>query len=585
MTTATLPRPEHPRPQFMRNDWVNLNGSWSYTFDFGESGMAHARKLYESEGFDDTITVPFCPESKLSGVEHKDFIRAMWYQRTIEIPADWKDERVLLHFGGADYECEAFVDGVSVGTHFGGTVSFTFDITKQAKPGSTHNLVVRIKDYTVDKHQPRGKQSRDFASSGCSYTRTTGIWQTVWLEAVDPCGLKDINIIPDVDGSTFTIMPRYHGAVQGARLIAEASAEGKIVAQAEVPAAGGVPAVLNIQDAQLWSTENPFLYDISLKVLDCDGKVIDEVSSYSGLRKVHIEGNRVYLNNEPIFQRLVLDQGFYPDGIWTAPTDEALKDDILISMKAGFNGARLHQKVFEERFHYWADKLGYLTWAESASWGCDCNSTLSARNFLSEWEEIVMRDRNHPSIITWTPFNETSDYTNPLQHERLHVDCYKLCKDLDPTRPVNDTSGYLHHITDLWTVHNYEQDPDKLREQLTPDPEKGVWRNIPKHESDYDGQPYLVDEYGGIKWIPEDRREDDADSWGYGNTPKTIEEFYTRLEALTDVLLSLDHISGYCYTQLTDIEQEQNGIYNYDRSEKFDMDRVHAVFSKKPDWV
>ena len=580
MTTTPLPRPEHPRPQFMRNEWTNLNGAWSYTFDFGESGMAQARALYQSTGFDETITVPFCPESALSGVGYKDFIPAMWYHRALEVPADWADKRVLLHFGGADYECEAFVDGISVGTHFGGTVSFTFDITNQTKPGSTHNLVVRIKDQTRGHQQPRGKQSDAFASSGCSYTRTTGIWQTVWLEAADPCGLKDVHILPDLDGSSFTVMPSYRGTAKGARLIAEASDEGQVVAKADVPAAGGVPAVLTLDDAKLWSPETPFLYDITLKVLDSAGQVLDEVTSYCGLRKVHIEGNRVYLNNEPLYQRLVLDQGFYPDGIWTAPNDEALKNDILLSMKAGFNGARLHQKVFEERFHYWADKLGYLTWAESASWGCDCNSVLGARNFLGEWREIVVRDRNHPSIIAWTPFNETGGYTNPGQHARLHIDCYRLCKDLDPTRPVNDTSGYLHHITDLWTVHTYEQDPEKLREQLTPDPEKGVWRNIPKHEPDYDGQPYLVDEYGGIKWIPTECREFAANSWGYGKSPETLEAFYTRLAELTDVLLSIDHISGYCYTQLTDVEQEQNGIYNYDRSEKFDMDRIHAVFSK-----
>jgi hypothetical protein len=582
MQTTSIPRPEHPRPQFMRDSWINLNGTWSYSFDFGESGMDHARKLYQSTGFDKAITVPFCPESLLSGVGHTDFIPAMWYHRRIEIPTDWDGKRVLLHFGGADYECEAFIDGVSVGTHFGGTVSFVFDISKVTASGEGHDLVVRIKDDIRGNHQPQGKQSSSFASHGCSYTRTTGIWQTVWLEAVDPCALKDIHIIPDVDGSTFTVTPRYHAAARGGRLIAEASCEGQVVAQTEVPAGSGVPAVLSIEQAQLWSPETPFLYDIALKVVDRNGTVIDEVRSYAGLRKVHIEGNRVYLNDRPLYQRLVLDQGFYPDGIWTAPSDEALKRDILLSMQAGFNGARLHQKVFEERFHYWADQLGYLTWAESASWGCDCNSELSARNFLSEWKEIVIRDRNHPSIIAWTPLNETYGYTNPAQHTRLHIDCYTLCQDLDPTRPVNDASGYLHHITDLWTVHNYEQNPEKLREQLTPDPQTGVWRNIPKHEADYEGQPYLVDEYGGIKWNPAENREDSDLSWGYGNAPQTLEEFYTRLEGLTDVLLDLAHVSGYCYTQLTDVEQEQNGIYNYDRSVKFDMARISSVFSKSP---
>ncbi len=319
------------------------------------------------------------------------------------------------------------------------------------------------------------------------------------------------------------------------------------------------------------------MYDLVFEVLDGD-TVIDTVQSYAGLRKIHVEGNRVFLNNEPLYQRLVLDQGFYPDGIWTAPTDEALKHDIELSMAAGFNGARLHQKVFEERFHYWADKLGYLTWGESSSWGLDVKDVVSARNFLAEWREIVTRDRNHPSIIAWTPFNETHDTGDTRQHYRLHS--AQLTRDLDPTRPVNDASGYVHVDTDLWTVHTYIQDPAILRDQLKPHPQYGPFRNYPDREVAYAGQPYLVDEYGGIKWIPREDLVYADNSWGYGDAPQTLEEFYTRLEGLTDVILSYDHIVGYCYTQLTDIEQEQNGIYNYDRSEKFDMARIRRVFER-----
>lgn len=582
MINLEVPRPEYPRPQFVRRDWLNLNGEWTYAFDFGQSGMDPGRELFKSAGFNGRIMVPFCPESKLSGVEYKDFIPAMWYHRRIEISQDWDGKRVLLHFGGVDYECEAFIDGISVGTHFGGTVSFLFDITRQVQAGATHDLVVRVKDDTRWGDQPRGKQCFRFASQGCSYTRTTGIWQTVWLEAMAPLGLKNVQIIPDFDGATVSIIPRYHAVKSGMRLKVLAKGDGQIRGKADVAAGNGVPAVLTIEEAIPWTPENPFLYDLELQVIDVSGKVVDTVESYCGLRKIHVEGNRVYLNNQPLYQRLVLDQGFYPDGIWTAPTDEALKNDILLSMAAGFNGARLHQKVFEERFHYWADKLGYLTWGESSSWGCDCNSELSARNFITEWQEIVVRDRNHPSIIAWTPFNETRPYANPAQHRRLHIDCYNLCKDLDPTRPVNDASGWIHHITDLWTVHSYLQDPEKLREQLTPDVEGNVFRNHPKEEPEYSGQPYLVDEYGGIKWIPPIDPAFAENSWGYGNAPQSLEEFYTRLEGLTDVLLSLDHVSGYCYTQLTDVEQEQNGIYNYDRSEKFDMTRIHHVFSRQP---
>ena len=344
-----------------------------------------------------------------------------------------------------------------------------------------------------------------------------------------------------------------------------------------------------------WSPADPFLYDLTLEVLDGSGECVDRVASYAGLRKVHVEDGRVMLNNEPVFLRLVLDQGFYPDGIWTAPTDEALRRDIELSQAAGFNGARLHQKVFEERFHYWADRLGYLTWGESASWGMGmwmASPTIpaearaaSAWNFLSEWREIVERDRNHPSIIAWTPFNETRGNAGIEPHRRLHLDAYELTRSLDPTRPVNDSSGYVHYRTDLYTVHNYEQDPAKLVEKLTPSADAGVFRNVPEFDAPHQGQPYLVDEFGGIKWIPEGRRPFGEKSWGYGQEPKTIEEFYERLAGMVQGMAGLEHIAGWCYTQLTDVEQEQNGIYNYDRTTKFDMDRIARIFrgEKKQD--
>ncbi len=574
---TTQPRPEYPRPQFVREAWVNLNGPWTYTFDFGKSGKQNG--FAESEGFQGEILVPFCPESLLSGVNHKDFIEMLWYHRELTIPAAWAGRRILLHFGAVDYESEVFIDGKSVGRHWGGTASFSYDITRYVQAGATHNLVVYVRDDVRSGQQPGGKQCPDFRSRGCHYTRTTGIWQTVWMEAVAEYGLRDVQITPDVDGARFIVAPRFYALKAGLRFRATLKVNDVVISQAESVAANGISVILPVAAPKLWSPASPFLYDLVFEVLD-GGTVVDTVTSYAGLRKVRIEGNRVFLNNEPIYLRLVLDQGFYPDGIWTAPNDEALKRDIELSLAAGFNGARLHQKVFEERFHYWADKLGYLTWGESSSWGMDVKDVVSARNFLAEWREIVVRDRNHPSIITWTPFNETRDVGDTRQHYRLHSDAAQLTRDLDATRPVNDASGYVHVDTDLWTVHNYQQDPALLRKELTPLPEHGPFRNFPDREAPYAGQPYLVDEYGGIKWIPSAERVYAENSWGYGDAPQTLEEFYTRLEGLTDVILGFDHIVGYCYTQLTDVEQEQNGIYNYDRTEKFDMARIQRIFSK-----
>ncbi len=574
---STIPRPEHPKPQFERENWINLNGQWTFSFDFGKSGTERGFK--DSRGFDGKITVPFCPESELSGIGHKDFIEMMWYQREIQIPKSWADRRTILHFGAVDYIAEVFIDGKYVGRHFGGSSSFEFDISDFIEAGKKHSLVVHVTDDTRHGKQPGGKQSIGYKSAGCHYTRVTGIWQTVWLESVSEFALKSCRILPDFDGNKFLFTPLFKGLKRNLSLRITVKDGGKVAAKDELPAQDGIPVQMVIDDVKAWSPESPFLYDIILEVID-GGKVVDTVKSYVGMRKVHVEGNTLYLNNKPYYLRLVLDQGFYPEGIWTAPSDSALKKDIELSMKAGFNGARLHQKVFEERFHFWADKLGYLTWGEFPSWGTDVKDPVAARNFITEWAEVIARDLSHPSIIAWTPLNETWDTGDGVQHSRFHADLYDITKSLDPSRPVNEASGYVHVKTDLWTVHNYEQNPEKLKAQLTPDREKGVWRNFPEKEVKYQGQPYFVDEFGGIKWVVGAAFADNT--WGYGDAPKTLEEVYTRLEGQVNALLSLKHIKGYCYTQLTDVEQEQNGIYNYDRSEKFVMKKIRRILSRNP---
>ncbi len=576
-----VPRSEYPRPQLERSDWKNLNGEWSYTFDFGKSGKD--RGLQNSKGFDDKITVPFCPESKLSGVEHKDFIPAMWYHRKISIPEAWMDRDIMLNFGGVDYFCAVYVDGELAGRHWGGTSSFGIDITHFVNDGKEHDLVIRVEDDTRKGTQMGGKQSISYHSSGCNYTRTTGIWQTVWMEPIDRHGVESVYVVPDLDNSTFIVEPKMRHLAEGATVEVTVKDGSKIVSKTRKPVAANMKLDLPVKNPKTWSPESPFLYDIDIITRDASGKEVDKVQSYAGMRKVHWADNIFYLNNEPYFLRLVLDQGFYPDGIWTAPSDDDLRRDIEMSMAAGFNGARLHQKVFEERFHYWADKLGYLTWGETSSWGAIVNNIETARNFLPEWTEIVVRDRNHPSIVAWTPFNETwerpAESDAAMQHDRLITDAYNLTKKLD-YRPINDSSGHYHVITDLWTVHNYDQNPETFAQYF--EIKDGKYPQFDaSREVTYGGQPFFIDEYGGIKWI--DGAQFANNSWGYGEGPKTLEEFYTRLENLTDVILAVPYMSGYCYTQLTDVEQEQNGIYNYDRSKKFDMDRINKIFSKVPD--
>lgn len=599
-TFAETPRGEYPRPQFERKDWVSLNGEWTYQLDPVGSGFENG--YTKSNGFNKKIIVPFAPETILSGVEHKDFIPQIWYQRTIKIPERWMGKKVLINFGAVYYDSEVYLDSVFVGRHFGGSSSFSYDLTKLVKPGKEHSLVVVASSDVRSAKQSAGKQSLQRHSYFCSYTRTTGIWQTVWLEAVHPNAVKSASIVTDIDQNNIVVTPFFYNE-SNYRFRILLKDKGKVINKAEISATNSSKAILSVKNPKLWSPESPFLYEILYQVLDESGKMVDEVSSYCGMRKIHIVGNKILLNNEPYYQRLVLDQGFYAEGSWTAPSDEALKNDILLGKKAGFNGARLHQKVFEERYYYWADKLGYITWGEAPSWGMDANDVEVARNYIAEWTECVTRDRNHPSLLVWTPFNEEW-WPDKKQYPRFVEDIYRLTKTIDPTRPVNTSSGGEHIITDIWTVHSYEQNPLKLKDLLYKDgkfyqtphrtqvgttnigfnyTQDNVSFNFPKYEGD---RPYLIDEFGGIKWVKNRERQQvnsSTESWGYGDAPKTEEEFYTRLEQQVDALLSLsEHVWGYCYTQLTDVEQEQNGIYFYDRSSKFDMERIQKIFSKKP---
>ncbi|MBR0339521.1 MAG: beta-glucuronidase, partial [Alistipes sp.] len=467
---AAQPRAEYPRPQFERSEWVNLNGEWTYELDLAETGFD--RKLFNSVGFADKIIVPFAPESKLSGVEHKDIITGIWYHRTIQAPATWSNRKIMLHFGAVYYEAEIYVDGKFVGRHHGGSSPFALDVTKYLADGKAHNLVVRANSDLRKKTQGSGKQSLRNYSYGCVYARTTGIWQTVWLEATDRYSLDHVQVITDIDNHQVIITPRYYSTTASNTLTISIKDNGKLVAKKQVAQVEGLPIVIPMKKYQTWSPENPKLYDVEYVICDKEGKVLDRISSYLGMRKVHIDGNKVYLNNQPYYQRLVLDQGFYPDGIWTAPSDEALRRDIEMSMEVGFNGARLHQKVFEERFLYWADRLGYLVWGEFPSWGVDISLPETARNFLSEWQNIVIRDRNHPSIVTWTPLNEAWIPDN-VQYPRLVKDLYDMTHVVDPTRPVNTVSGgILTPDYDICAMHNYEQNGEKLKASVY-NPETG----------------------------------------------------------------------------------------------------------------
>lgn len=573
-----IPRPEHPRPSLTRESWTSLNGTWSFSFDFGKSG--YEKGFHLSSGFIDRITVPFCPESILSGIGHCDFLDSIWYQRQVMIEPSWRGRSIMLHFGAVDYEAIIYIDGKLVGVHYGGSSSFSFDVTNFLGDGEHHSLVVHAKDDTRSTFQGGGKQSLDFNSLGCFYTRVTGIWQSVWLEALNLGSVLNYQTYSDIDNRLLHIKTTFLGPYSTSVRVILSQHGKEVVEHVQKTSQTSFIELKLPENIQLWSPDQPNLYDLHFEVTGLDGEVIDIVEGYTGIRKIHIEGSNFYLNNEPLFLRFVLDQGYYREGIWTARSDSDLRNDILISKAAGFNGARLHQKVFEERFHFWADNLGYLTWAEYPSWGMSMKSDLAARNFLSEWREIVLRDINHPSIIAWTPLNETWDLSEPAKHHRLHREVYNLTKDIDSSRPVNGASGGCQVVTDIYAVHIYEQDPVELKKLLTPSDEGNVYATLGDKEVAYTGQPYVVDEFGGIKWIPQDDIPFALDSWGYGVAPLSTIDFLQRLEAQVTALLELSHIAGYCYTQLTDVEQEQNGLYRYDRSKKFDIEEIRKIFSK-----
>ncbi len=559
----TFPRPEHPKPQWMRPNWLNLNGEWQFEIDNARSGEARG---LQNEGVTlvDTITVPFCPESTLSGVGNTDFILGVWYKRKVVLPS--QNGITRLHFGAVDYACKVFVNGALVGEHMGGYASFWVDITAALREGE-NEIVVYAEDDTRDPMIPSGKQSQSFYSWGCYYTRTTGIWQTVWLEFLPHEHIEHVTFTPNRLEGSVTITTSIVGC---ADFSCNITFDGKPMGQHTLASASGtLTFTVPLAESHLWDIGKGNLYDVTFTFGN------DTVQSYFGLRDICFDGHKCLLNGRSIFQRLVLDQGFYPDGIYTAPTDEALHRDIELSMAVGFNGARLHEKVFEERYLYYADKMGYLVWGEYPDWGLDHTRPESVRPIMNEWVEIVKRDCNHPSIIGWCPRNETWDRDDRRQWDAGVALLYDVTKAIDPSRPCIDVSGSYHVRTDIFCLHDYEQDPAVFRARYEPFANGGVLHDAHADRQQYRDEPVMISEYGGIAW------DMSGNGWGYGEGPKTIEEFYERFKNLTDALLDNKEMFGFCYTQLTNVEQEQNGLYTYDRQPKFDCDRLKTIVSRK----
>ncbi|WP_345081971.1 glycoside hydrolase family 2 protein [Brachybacterium paraconglomeratum] len=609
-SAADVPRPEHPRPQLQRSAWLSLNGTWQFEIDQGDSGRE--RGLLERE-LNGTITVPFAPETEASGIGNRDFLNAVWYRRSVTIPADWDGLRPILRFEAVDHDTTVWADGVEVARHRGGFTPFAADLSALpgVGPGSEVGIVVRARD-PHDVPQARGKQSTWFHATHASYHRTTGIWQSVWLEGVPADEIRSLRITPSLAGGAFSITAPLARSTRGTRLEVIASVPGgEEIARAEVRAdldlAPQLQLVIPEDQVRIWGPGAPELYSLTARLLDASGTVLDEVRSYAGLRAITLRDHEFRINGEKVFQRLVLDQGYWEETFMTSPSDSAMTTDIRLALEAGFNGARLHQKVFEQRMLFWADLHGYLVWGEFGDWGISGHGPMGdnqqpTATFIGQWIEAVERDVSHPSIIGWCPLNET----HQVRHDRLtQLDdvtqaMYDATKLADPSRPVLDASGYAHRVrgADIYDSHSYEQDVERFREQQAPLADGTPWANHRELAPDempfadgsfslpFTGQPYFVSEYGGIWWNEQEAREaqqaeragnNAAESWGYGERVRSEEQLYERFEGLTRVLLEDPLMFGYCYTQMTDVFQEKNGVVDFERGRKLDLARLRAV--------
>ncbi|MBL8233915.1 MAG: glycoside hydrolase family 2 [Bryobacterales bacterium] len=574
-----IPRPEYPQPQFQREAWLNLNGKWEFEFDDENVGLAQ-KWASGSRKFTRTITVPFAFETKLSGIGDTSFHPWIWYRRSVDLPAAWKGKRVLLHFGAVDYRAMVWVNGQLAGQHEGGSVPFRFDITDLLAAGP-NTITVRAEDPPTDRFIPRGKQYWQPKSQGIFYTRTSGIWQTVWMEAVGDSFLEKVRITPSLNGAV-----RFDAKIQRPKegLVLHATVRfGKtVVTSGQVTAEGPRAALaLIVADPRQWDPGRPNLYDVTFELRD-ENSVLDRVQSYYGYRQVTSENGRVYLNGRPMYLKMVLDQGYWPESTITPPSDEALQYDIRVMKEMGFNGARKHQKVEDPRFLYWADKMGFLVSGEIAN-AYLYDEDYAAR-FTREWMEAIERDYNHPSIIMWIPINESWGTPNPRDAQQQHHlrANYYLTKSLDPTRLVIDNDGWEHtDITDLLGFHDYARTGEVLFEKYkdvgkpsTVFPPNGRAAIIPGYA--YNNSPIFLSEFGGIAYIAPGSKVP-GDSWGYAGVEPDQKAAMARMKGLWEAIARIPQIIGICYTQLTDVEQEINGLLTYDRKPKFDAKAVRAL--------
>ncbi|QKS44739.1 glycoside hydrolase family 2 [Paenibacillus cellulosilyticus] len=583
MTTKKYMK-DYPRPQFVRDNWTNLNGEWNFGFDDDNAGEAAG--WHRQFGGDLIINVPFTYETKASGIGEEAHHSNVWYNRSFDVPADEAGKRIVLNFQAVDYDAKVWVNGEYVGCHRGGYVAFSFDITPYITFGAANELTVKVED-SLDATQPRGKQRWVQDNFECFYVQTTGIWQSVWLEAVHPAHVDQVKMTPDFDANAirFEYQVKGYSASNRLRLETIISLKGQPVKQ--------VGLTIDRPWMQLevdlvheangpwkqthWAPAHPNLYDVEFVLYENDA-VVDHVYSYFGMRKISIEQGKVLLNNTPIYQRLILDQGYWPDSHLTPPSEEAILEDIEKTLEMGYNGVRKHMKVEDARYLYWCDVKGLLVWSEMAA-TFEFNDN-AVQTFTEEWMGVVRQQYNHPSIITWVPFNESWGVANIRKNKRQQQfteAIYHLTKAYDPNRPVITNDGWEHTVSDILTLHDYAETKEQFMRSYA-DKDAVVnnsisfnnWKYAFADGYSYKGQPIMMSEFGGIAFKSDK-------GWGYGNQVATEEGFLERFRRIHEAIKETDYFVGYCYTQITDVQQEVNGLLTEDRKPKVPLELIRQI--------
>lgn len=585
----------HPRPTLMREDWESLDGTWSFAHDDENRGRAERWFVpANSAAFDREIQVPFVPESEASGIHDTGFHPIVWYRRTLTaVPRPGC--RTLLHLGAVDHEAHVWVDGHLAGHHVGGQTAFTCDITDLLEEGTEHVVVVRAFDDPHDPELPRGKQDWREEPHGIWYHRSTGIWRSVWLETVLEQHVTGFHWEFDMPRARVDVSlrlatrPAPGTTVRVALRHGEEELGGVEIAAHDTRVQGvvDVPAVRNTQDRDrlLWSPERPHLIDVTLEVLE-NGQVSDTAASYLGLRTTGIDRGHFLLNGEPYFVRSVLEQGYWPSSHLTAPSLDALREEVELIKELGFTAARIHQKVEDPRFLFWADKLGLLIWGETAN--AYAYSPRAAAQLTAEWTEIIEQVRPHPSVVTWVPMNESwgvRDLADHAPQKDLTIALTALTRALDPTRPVVSNDGYEITGGDILALHDYTTDAEVLASHYASEDatEATIAGRGPQRRRPIDDAaqhvtpdaPVMVTEFGGIAYA-------EAGTWGYA-TVATKEEYREKIAGLFAALNSSPTLAGHCYTQLTDTLQEANGLATADRVPKLDPAVIRAIVTGRDD--